>query len=231
MQRTFSHSSVGGCRPSSQPHLQAAPWFVVPPSATRPDVRSPAFRRPSLVLLRPERLQPAVICAETERPFPVLHMIRPKAANLFLLSLAAMPPHPTNPPPVRSGQQVTNSHLAFPPSATLPDAFVPPSGGFSSVTQDKNHETHEKQSRYGTEARRGNRPRRLALLALRESVFRSFPDHQAHGSCHCRLGSAPSYDVPCSFPSRQTIPRTPLSCHCRLGSALSHDVPCPFPLP
>ena len=56
-------------------------------------------------------------------------------------------------------------------------------------------------------------------------------NHSANTSpCHCRLDSAPSHDVPCSFPLRRTIPRTPLSCHCRLGSALSHDVPCSFPL-
>ena len=187
MQRTFSHSSVGRRPPSSQPHLQAAPWFVVPPSATRPDVRSPAFRRPSLVLLWPDRLQPAVICAETERPFPVLHMIRPKAANLFLLSLAATPPHPTNPPPPGIRQPWAAAHGSC-------------------------------HCRLGS--------------ALSHDVPCSFPSRQTIPrtplSCHCRLGSAPSYDVPCSFPLRRTTPRTPLSCHCRLGSALSHDVPCSF---
>ena len=47
--------------------------------------------------------------------------------------------------------------------------------------------------------------------------------------CHCRLGSALSHGVPCSFPLRRTIPRTPLSCHCRLGSAPSYAAPCSFP--
>ena len=36
-------------------------------------------------------------------------------------------------------------------------------------------------------------------------------NHSANTSwCHCRLGSALSYDVPCSFPSRRSVPRTPL---------------------
>ena len=47
---------------------------------------------------------------------------------------------------------------------------------------------------------------------LRRTLFVPFtPNHSANTSwCHCRLGSAPSYDVPCSFPSRRTVPRTPL---------------------
>ena len=73
-------------------------------------------------------------------------------------------------------------------------------------------------------------PSRQCSLSRRTLLVPSTLNHSANTSrCHCRFGSALSCDVPCSFPLRRTIPRTPLSCHCRLGSAPSYDVPCSFP--
>ena len=82
---------------------------------------------------------------------------------------------------------------------------VPPSGGFPSVTQDKNHEiheSHEKQSRYRTEAHRGSRGRRWLALptstqrqqvdwAFRAPRVGSLTDPLACASSSCALAASP----------------------------------------
>ena len=66
-------------------------------------------------------------------------------------------------------------------------------------------------------------PARQCSTSRRTLLVRITLNHSANTSwCHCRLGSAPSCDGPCTFALRRTIPRTAVSCHCRLAQ-------CSFP--